>query len=535
MSSADVIVVGSGASAVHAAWPLVEAGKRVLMLDVGARDETYAPLIPDLPFTALRKRDENQHRYFLGDRFEGVPFGPVRVGAQLTPPRGFITRGVEELTPVEAPDFAGMESLGAGGLASGWGAGVGRFSAQDLSGLPIGPDDLAPHYAAVEQRIGVSGEHDDLERHLGRHEGMQPGLALDTPSRLIQARYLKSRETFAREGFALGVTRLAALSREFRGRGPHRRDDLDFWADKGKAVYRPRWTLEELCTRENFTYLSGRLVLSFKERAGSLTVRVRRVDDGEGEPEEIGTRALVLAAGVFGTARIVLRSLGMYDRPVPFVTNPYTYAPCINWKMIGREAEDARHSLSQLTAVYTPADGRPLHVSIYSYRSLLTFKLMKESPLSARHGLRVMRALIPAFSIFGVHHPDEPTPLKVVTMLPASGAFPDRLRIAYGLREEESQRIEKHEKQLFRQIRKLGCFPIKRVRPGPGSSIHYGGTFPMTASPGELQTSRDGLLSGTRAVYLADGSLLRSLPAKGLTLTLMANADRVGSVVVTRV
>jgi hypothetical protein len=30
-------------------------------------------------------------------------------------------------------------------------------------------------------------------------------------------------------------------------------------------------------------------------------------------------------------------------------------------------------------------------------------------------------------------------------------------------------------------------------------------------------------------VYLADGSLLRRLPAKGLTLTLMANADRIGS------
>jgi hypothetical protein len=72
------------------------------------------------------------------------------------------------------------------------------------------------------------------------------------------------------------------------------------------------------------------------------------------------------------------------------------------------------------------------------------------------------------------------------------------------------------------------------VRPGPGSSIHYAGTFPMSAEPSELTTARDGLLAGTRRVHLADGSLLRRLPAKGLTLTLMANADRVGTAVAAR-
>src|SRR5262245_37396536 len=105
----DVIVVGSGASAVHAACPLVEAGLRVVMLDVGNRDAAYAPVIPDAPFSRLRRQDDLQHRYFLGDRFEGIPVGAVRVGAQLTPPRAFITRDTTELTPIDAPAFSGIE------------------------------------------------------------------------------------------------------------------------------------------------------------------------------------------------------------------------------------------------------------------------------------------------------------------------------------------------------------------------------------------------------------------------------------------
>lgn len=527
---ADVIIVGSGASAVHAAWPLVMAGRNVLMLDVGSRDDVYAPLIPDGTFSQVRRSDPQQHRYFLGDRFEGVPFGRVRVGAQLTPPREFINRDVDDLTPVETPDFVGMESLGVGGLASGWGAGVCRFTEDELA--PVSTSEMAPHYSAVEERIGTCGEDDDLTQILGLHSGMMPALPVDTQCGFIHARYVKRRAEFHRQGLRLGVCRLAACSLEFRGRGPHRLDDMDFWADKARAVYRSRWTLEELRQRPNFTYKPGRLVLSFRESPGMVEVDCRCTDGSGGDAdgkEQFQGRALVLAAGVFGTARIVLRSLGLYNRPVSFACNPYTYAPCINPAMIGREAADARHSLSQLTATFAPQGLPAMHVSVYSYRSLLTFKLMKESPLSARSGLKLMRSLIPLFAILGLHHADEPTALKTVTLLQGSGRARERLGISYALRKEESDRIETQERQLLKLFRKMGCYAIRRVRPGHGSSIHYAGTFPMSASPGPLQTACDGLLAGTRAVHIADGSLLPRLPAKGLTLTLMANADRIGT------
>jgi hypothetical protein len=331
------------------------------------------------------------------------------------------------------------------------------------------------------------------------------------------------------------VARVAACSREHRGRGPHRYDDLDFWADKARAVYRPRWTLDEMRARERLTYLPGRLVRSFHEGPGGVTARCRRVDDGGGE-EEHGARALVLAAGVFGTARIVLRSLGLAGRAVPYVCNPYTYVPCVNLAMIGREAADARHSLVQLTASFTPPGSGwpPLHVSIYSYRSLLTFKLMKEAPLSARAAREVMASLTPLFAVLGVHHADEPSPRKTVTLLPARGDEPERLAITHGLDPAERDRIDRHEALLLRQMARLGCVALKRVRPGPGASIHYAGTFPMASSPGDLRCGRDGLLHGTRAVHLADGSLLPRLPAKGLTLTLMALADHVGAALAER-
>ena len=531
--TSDAIVVGSGASAVHATWPLVMAGLRVLMIDVGNDDEVYRPLFPAGAFDAIRRTDSAQHRYFLGDRFEGVPFGSVRVGAQLTPPRSHINRDVDRLTPYESDNFFGMESLALGGLAAGWGAGVNRFTPEELADLPISLADLEPHYAAVERRIGTCGEDDDLTSGLGVHDEMMPPLPVDRNSRFLLERYQRRRSACLDAGLRLGVTRLAACSREYCGRGPHPLDDRDFWSDAARAVYRPRWTLDELRTRANFTYAPGLVVQSFRDGADDVTVECLRVGGGD---VQFSARALVLAAGVFGTARIVLRSLGLHGHEVPYVSNPYTYAPCLLPGVVGRDEVAARHSLSQLTATFSPAGTGwpPMHVSIYSYRSLLTFKLIKESPLSARAGMRLMPAIIPLLAILGLHHADEPALGKSAVLLPASDGRPERLRIAHPPGDGFTERMEQHERLLLREMRRLGCHPFKRVRPGPGSSIHYAGTFPMSAEPRELTTARDGLLAGTRRVHLADGSLLRRLPAKGLTLTLMANADRVGTAVAAR-
>ena len=42
------------------------------------------------------------------------------------------------------------------------------------------------------------------------------------------------------------------------------------------------------------------------------------------------------------------------------------------------------------------------------------------------------------------------------------------------------------------------------------------------------RTTASGEIIGLEGLYVADGSVLNHLPAKQLTLTIMANADRIG-------
>lgn len=523
----DALVVGSGPSGVMAAAALIDAGASVTLIDYGAEDRHYAPLIPDRAFTDLRRSDPNQHRYYLGDHYEGIPFGAVRVGAQLTPPRLHIARDALREMPADAADFAATESLAVGGLAAGWGAGAFPFSRGEIEGWPIAYDELEPHYWAVADRIGVAGARDDLTPFYGDSPALLPPLEIDTNAETVLAAYEKKRATLNAQGFYLGNARLAICSVAHRNRGPHPYHDMDFWTDDAaRSVYRPKWTLDELMRSDRFNYVPHRFAISFTENPGGVELRTRHAETKAVETHS--ARALVIAAGAMSTARIVLRSLAAFDRDVPILSNAYTYAPLVNWRMAGRDARDARHSLSQLAAIYRPPDPAEgiVHAQLYSYRSLLAFKLLKESPLPFRQGIVVMRLLMPLFGILGIHHEDRPTPGKRLRLLKNDGE--GRLLIDYKPSPDEIARQQRNEKTLLGFFRKLGCRPVKLIRPGHGSSIHYGGTFPMSASERELTTDRSGRLAGTQSVYLVDGSVFPYLPAKGLTFTMMANAHRIG-------
>ncbi len=526
----DVIIVGSGPGGVNAAYPLCEAGLNIVMLDYGNTDKKYRSLVPSKDFTQIRMTDEQQHRYFLGEDFEGILLDDVRVGTKLTPPRLHVLADASDHMPVNSDTFVANESLAMGGLAAAWGAGVMPFHKEDFSDMPISLGDLEPHYRAVAERIGVSGERNELHSLFGDFGAIMPPRDLDSNAEQVLNRYKRKEDELKRHGFFLVPATMAICTRPYRGRGPHQYHDMDFWTDTDDSVYRPQYTLDELKRFSNFSYINDRFVLSFTEKKENMVEVTARTKEGS-EIERYHARAIVLAAGTMGSARIALRSLNKYDVKIPVLTNAYTYIPSINLNMIGKTAKDRRSSLGQLHLYYfhdLSASG-PVHSSLFSYRSLLTFKLLKEAPLPQRECLRIMRSLLNIFVIMSIFHKDSPSDSKYCVLRKAPVNEPDHLEIHYRNSYNELLEMESTEKTIKRFYRKLGCWPIKMIRRAPGSSIHYAGTLPMSREDRELTCNTEGCLSGTRSVYIADGSLISPLPSIALTFSIMAIANRVGT------
>ncbi|HTD33636.1 MAG TPA: hypothetical protein VK665_08260 [Candidatus Elarobacter sp.] len=525
----DLLVVGSGPSGAQCAKAACELGLETVMIDVGIDDPATRERIPDAPFDALRRTDPEQRAYFVGDALADVM--GVRVGAQLTPPRQFIVREAERLAPLASATFQPLQSLALGGLGAGWGAGTFTYNDAELAEIGLPAAAMRRGYDEVAADIGISGSAgDDVAAELLRCAPLQPPLPLDDNAAALFATYRRNRARVRARGLDLGRAPSAILTRPIERDGlrrePNPLHDMDFYSDRSRSVYRPRYTVEELCGRANFRYRGDALALRFEQRDDG-TVELWYRDLAAGAERSIRARRLALAAGALATTKLVLRSLGLYDRPVPLLSNPYTYLPCVNLAMLGRPAGDARHSMAQLAGVLRrPGNDDRIALSIYSYRSLLLYKLVKEMPLPPELGLLTARLLLSALTIVGMHHPDRRTDAKRIALV--RSRTDDVLTADYALNADERAAVAANLRATRAALRALRCIPLGAIDPGNGSSIHYAGGLTITGDARDpLGTSAEGRLHAARSVYVADSANWRFLPAKGLTFSLMANARRV--------
>jgi choline dehydrogenase-like flavoprotein len=526
----DFIVVGSGTTGSMAAQTLVESGARVLMLDGGRRDVRYADRIPERSFVELRERDDEQYRYFLGDAFESAVYRKLGAGAQLTPPRRFVVDAVETFLQTESTTFAPVESLALGGLGSAWGLLCSVFSDAELERASLPAGAMRAAYQTIADRIGISGSsNDDATPYTcGALQGVQPPLPLDPTAAVLLSRYERGRRIFANRHYHLGRPALALLTQDRGARRATALRDMDFYDNAERAAWRPPLTLEALRRAPNFSYAGDVLVTRFAEDAGGVAVAAIGMSDSR--ERHFSARRVVLACGALGTARIVLRSLAGHEQPLPLLCNAYTYAPCIVPERVGKAMPEKNTGLVQLV-LFHDRDGAGSDVAvgtIFSYRALMLFRLLRETPLNVRDARALLHYLESGLLIVGIDHPQAYSEGKALRLTGApSSPTGDTLAIDFALTQAERASFAARERDVLGVLRRLGAWPIKRVRPPLGSSIHYAGTLPLRTVEAPFTCAGDGRLRGTRNVFVVDGSTFTFLPAKGITFTLMANAHRI--------
>jgi choline dehydrogenase-like flavoprotein len=195
--------------------------------------------------------------------------------------------------------------------------------------------------------------------------------------------------------------------------------------------------------------------------------------------------------------------------------------------MLGKATEKNKTSFGQLV-IYADEQKNNFDVSmaaLFSYRSLLLFKLIKETPLNFSDARIIMQYLQSSFTIAGIHHPEKGGATKFIKMKKESNSFTDDILTGeYILTAAEEKQNKEREEKMKWALDRLGCIPLKTIHTPHGGSIHYAGTLPFSESGNKFSLHPNGKLAGTKNVFVADGSGFNYLPAKGLTLTLMANA-----------
>lgn len=520
----EVIIVGSGPSGVAAALEL--SGRGALLLDAG-----YTP--PPVPdgfrgdLYDLRARGEDLFPSLVGERFESLVnlFSPAKTNLKLKSPyMNYIIRDWERLAPMAAQAFEGVISLAKGGLANGWGAGVYRFTDEDLAEFPFGYEALAAEYDALTEHVGVSGANDDLQPWFHKDEGLMPPMRLSRMAADLLERYERRRGDFNAQGVYLGRARLAVLTREHRGRAAYVPEHMEFFRPGIPAVYTPAFTLDELVREGRVDYRPGWLVERYEEDADGVSVIARPVEGGEAQV--FRARRLLLGAGALNTARIVLASAGDTAARLPVMDNPMGCFPVFRLDRVGKALDPDDSSVGQLNIVCTDEEGRCAgQASFYGTNGPLRSDVLFDLPLPATAARTLLKLTASATSLVMLFHPGTVRPGNTLG-LREDGALDVRCEP-----EPHDGLLERKLMRLLRGVRYLS-HPALMQYPALGAGLHYAGMLPMRERPERHQCHPDGRLSGTRAVHVIDGACFPALPAKNLTFTIMANAMRVAKAAV---
>ena len=525
----EYIVVGTGLSGAQAVETLLDAGREVLLLDVSYRNESNVKF-PDEDFISIRTSRTDQQQLWLGENYEGIPWDKIKTGAQLTPGRKYITKGLERWIGLTSDSFFPYETLSYGGLGNAWGAGCYMFSDKEFQKIGIDRQLFLRSYQKVADRVGITRPDADGEAYsLQGLTGLLPSVKPEKSIQNVYDKYQANRQKLNEKGFYASTPSVAITTVDKEDRKAFQYEDMEFWHDNAKSVYRPWIAFDKLLKHSNISSVFRKLVVSFMEKEDHTEVICTDVDTNE--QHTYRCKKLLLCSGVLGTARIVLRSIDKKAR-LPLLCNPYAYVPMINWSRLGKVPEQRKNGMGQLVLYYDRLkDNSDVSMAaLFTFRSLLLFRLVKETPLNFADGRLLQQYLMPAIVIAGIHHSEQYGDQKYVEMRDDAGSpTGDRLYAEYMPTKAEEKAVKDKEAAYFKVLRGLGCIPISRLNPGNGASIHYAGTLPFSDTEKPLTTAMDGRLYGTRSVYIADGSSFRFLPAKGISFTLMANAERVAS------
>jgi choline dehydrogenase-like flavoprotein len=515
--TADIVVVGSGPAGISCCWPLVTAGRQVLLVDAGGGQGQVAQARPSL--YEVRSGHAGKFEFLLGRDLRALrpavhPSPKLHLGAAPN----FVADYLAAQRLV-LHNFVVAGTLATGGLSNVWGSVASAFDAADLAGMPLEPNDLGPSYHAVAARIGISGTSDDDLSDFHGDIPLQPPIDIGRLCGLLLERY--RRRGGGKSGFKLGLSRNAVLSQPLAGRNACTRDAFCMWGCSQKSIYNSADELNALQKFANFSYAPGCFVEKIERTDDRFRISGRQQTTGAWIAHT--GRRIVLATGTIASTRLVMTMLGRSGEQRRLLNNPgYIFAAVLPGQL-GRDCERTAFAMAELSYVLPlGTDGDYTTGLVYNCEGVSPVDVAEQMPLSLRGALVLNRMLAPAMVLglgyFDGIHSDN-------SICVEKGPDSPRVVIEGGWAPTFPAVLARTRRALTWAFARLGAVlvPGSFQKLVPGGESHYAGTLAM----GDLLTT-DCEVVGIEGVHVVDGAAFGRLPAKHFTFGIMANADRVG-------
>ena len=523
-----VYVVGSGPAGVSCASALLEKGVQVTLLDSGLElDAQRSDQLVEL----RRLGPERWQPRDLAFLKEGISAGVGGIPLKYAYGSDFPYRDPGVEWRLETDGVETRPSFAKGGLSAVWGAAILPYRQADLSAWPIGEQQLAAHYRAVLEFMPLAGCHDSLEPLFPLHTRFLHTLKPSSQAQDFLNDLGAAATALKRDGISFGASRLALWAQSDRHASGCCYCGQCMYGCPYGVIYSSAHTLAILREHPNFTYRNNVAVDRVAENGERVTLYAHDISTRD-RLQLHGSRVF-LACGPLATTKILLESLEAFNEPVTLQDTAYFLLPLLRFRRTPGVSRERQHTLAQVFVEIL--DGRvceqTVHLQIYAYNELYSsalkkvlgpvFPLLRGPTRMLLERLLLIQGYLPSAS--------SPSIRAVLFKDPSSGS--SVLRLTPISNERTATVLKRVVGKLRRSYKHLRAIPLEPLlRPGkPGRSFHSGGTFPMHVSPGPLQSDQQGRPYGFKRVHAVDSTIFPNIPATTITLSVMANAHRIGS------
>jgi choline dehydrogenase-like flavoprotein len=502
----DSIIVGSGPAGVSVAWPLVKAGKQILMLDVG---------------------NESSQNFILKNNKNISSSPKIRA-----PEFSYVFKDFNERYKIQSKNFSANGSLAKGGLSNAWSALVSAFTNEEFEKFPFERNDLLPHYNFVGKRIGISGDMSgDLINWLGNEYFKQKNLPIHPLIDKLLKKYDKNKLKIQNYGIKLGRHDQAILSSPYNNRPAFSQNAMNGYRDTSGAAYNAGDEIKDLEKHKNFLYLPSYFVENAIDQKSNC--QVTAINTLKKTSHTFNAKIFILAAGTIGSTKIAMKIKKYFNKDISIQNTPMfpfallfpgeikrkpSYKAFSYWHMSYYLQLPNLASRHKIYGHFTPTDG------------IKVDELSARIPLPRPINTWIAKFLWPKMLLGTCIFPGYFSNNKI--QLKENGS----LSILGNTNEDYEKYVKESKRTLSRVFRKLGAILLTNpISATPGEDNHYASTMPMKKNPSEMETDSNGLLNGKGKIYVVDGSVLSELPAKSHTFTIMANANRIGEHIAHRI
>lgn len=528
-SHVDYLVIGTGPAATAAIKALVNAEKRVMVLDAGSTLDSKRQEVVDRMGGIPPEHWDPEDLETIINRTPG-PAEPIHSKTTYGSSYSFDQR--DGALPIEWPSGTGFNySLAKGGLSNVWGSSMLPYREKDLVNWPVRLKDLEPHYRAVMGFVPCTRSTDYIDSILPSYSKQENSIRLSKQGQTLLKRLDASSEKLRANGLFHGRARLAIKASD------NTTDHCQYCClclsgCPYRLIYSSAHTIDQLISQGAIDYHPDHFVERVESKHGLVTVYGYNLIDKS--KFTITAKRVFLGAGVLPTARIVLQSLDHFDRPIALKDSQYFIYPMLRLTRPVNVESERMHTTSQLfLEIDDPRISDHLvHLQIYGYSAFLHHELNRSFlrwplrwPFFRKHFLgRLMIAQ-------GFIHSSDSGEIELTLKKSSNGhvtlqAKPKR--DFHTLWTVAKTGLKLLENSL--RTRTIPLLPGLQY-PKPGSGYHSGGTFPMSEDPGALESDILGSLPSLPGVHVVDASVFPSIAATTITMTAMANAHRIASTV----